>query len=216
MAGISKKAGLRLGGLFAGLYVSITFLVQDVFADSAIYKAIEQEEHHGSGGLPQFDISTFPSQIFWLAVMFAFLYLFFAKKTLPEISGTLENRREQIKSDLDTAEKLRAEAEQAQHDYETSLVQAREESSKTMVKTQQKISEKAEKASAAYREKLESEMAALEDRLDKATADAMDDMNTIAAEVASEAAKKIVGISPNLKDAKTVVKSLNDSGRKAA
>ena len=59
-------------------------------------------------------------------------------------------------------------------------------------------------------------MAALEGRLGKAQSEAMDDMNTIAAEVASEAAKKIVGISPDLKEAKTVVKSLNDNGRKAA
>ena len=211
MAGISKTLGFKLGGTFAGLYGVV--ITTSAYAATEAYEAIELEEHHGSGGLPQFDMTTFPSQIFWLLIMFAFLYLFFSKKTLPEISSTLENRREQVKSDLDTAEKLRAEAEQAQHDYETGLIKAREESTKTMAKTQQKISEKAEKASNDYREKMEKEIATLEERLAKAQSDAMD---TIAAEVASEAAKKIVGISPDLKEAKTVVKSLNDNGRKAA
>ena len=216
MAGISKTLGLKLGGTFAGLYGVAITLATSAYAATEAYEAIELEEHHGSGGLPQFDLTTFPSQIFWLLIMFAFRYMFFAKKTLPEISSTLENRREQVKSDLEIAEKLRAEAEQAQHDYETGLIKAREESTKTMAKTQQKISEKAEKASNDYREKMEKEMAALEGRLGKAQSEAMDDMNTIAAEVASEAAKKIVGISPDLKEAKTVVKSLNDNGRKAA
>ena len=39
-------------------------------------------EHASSGGLPQFDPAWFPSQLFWLAVTFALLYVIFAKKTL--------------------------------------------------------------------------------------------------------------------------------------
>lgn len=55
-----------------------------------------QEEHHASAGLPQMDTAWFPSQIFWLAITFGFLYVVFSKKVLPGISSTLESRRNQI------------------------------------------------------------------------------------------------------------------------
>ena len=43
------------------------------------------EDHGGGVGLPQFDPSSFPSQMFWLAVTFAILYLFFSNKTAADI-----------------------------------------------------------------------------------------------------------------------------------
>ena len=75
---------------------------------------------------------------------------------------------------------------------------------------------KAEKQSQQFREKADKDIQELETRLQKAKEAAMDDMNTIAAEVAREAAKKIVGIQADLEDAKTLVKSLSGLNAKAA
>ena len=168
----------------------------------------------GTPGLPQLDVSTYPSQLFWLALCFGFLYLVFSKKTLPDISGVLENRKNHIASDLDTADKLRQDAENAQAAYEDSLNEARTASSKAVAAAHEKKTAFDAKKTAAFNEKEEGEIKALESRLQKAKQDAMDDMNTIAAEVAREAAEKIVGISTDLKQAQTVVKALN--GREAA
>ena len=44
-------------------------------------------------GLPQLDFTTYSSQIFWMFVFFILLYVFFAKKTLPEISSAVESDR---------------------------------------------------------------------------------------------------------------------------
>lgn len=173
---------------------------------------------HGesSAGLPQLDVSTYPSQLFWLAVTFGILYFIFSKKSLPEISNVLENRQQHIQSDLATAENLRNDAEKAQEAYEASLDAARAESAKALNEANARIKEKAEKQNDAFRKKSEADIHELEKRLNEAKEEAMDDMNTIAAEVASAAAEKIVGINPDIEHAKTVVRSLSGTNAKAA
>lgn len=174
------------------------------------------DPHATGGGLPQLDTSTYPSQLFWLAVTFAILYFIFSRRSLPEISGVLENRQQHIQSDLETAEKLKNDAEKAQNAYETSLKEARAGAGKAVHDVQEKLKAKAEKQSDSFRVKAEKDIQAMEERLQKVKEGAMDDMNTIAAEVASEAARKIVGINPDPEQAKTVVESLNGTNAKAA
>lgn len=166
-------------------------------------------EAHGKGGLPQFDPSTFPSQLFWLAVMFITMYVVFSRRSLPAISSVIENRREHVQNDLETAERLRTEAESVQQAYETGLDTARNESTRLVTAAIEDMKRDAETANNRLREKSESETAALEQRLVAATQAARADMETIAAEIAHEAAEKVFGISTDLKKAKTVVQSIN-------
>ena len=56
------------------------------------------EEAHGSGGLPQFDPTWWPSQLLWLALTFAVLYFVFSRSTLPRLGGILETRALRIES----------------------------------------------------------------------------------------------------------------------
>ena len=83
-------------------------------------------ETPGEGAaFPPFDSSTFPSQLLWLAITFAILYYLMAKVALPRIAGILEDRRDRIASDLDMAERLRSDSEEALAGYERALAQAR-------------------------------------------------------------------------------------------
>ena len=166
-------------------------------------------EAHGKGGLPQFDPTSFPSQLFWLAVMFAIMYFVFSRRSLPAISSVIENRREHVQNDLETADRLRTEAETVQQAYETGLETARAESTRLVTAAIDDMKRDAETANQRLRDKGESESVALEQRLLAATQAARADMETIAAEVAHEAAQKIFGISTDLKKAKTVVQSIN-------
>ena len=56
-----------------------------------------------SGGLPQLDISTWPSQLFWLMVTFLIGYVIISRLVTPSISSVLENRSNKISSDIETA-----------------------------------------------------------------------------------------------------------------
>ena len=42
-----------------------------------------------AAGMPQFDLTRFPTQIFWLVVCFAVLYFLMAKAVLPKIGATI-------------------------------------------------------------------------------------------------------------------------------
>ena len=55
--------------------------------------------------MPQFDLTRFPTQIFWLVVCFAVLYALMANLVLPRIGKTIESRERKIQGDLDAAQK---------------------------------------------------------------------------------------------------------------
>ena len=165
--------------------------------------------HHASSGLPQMDPTWFPSQIFWLGLTFLCLYVIFSRKILPEISGTLETRRVQIQEDLDSAQRLKDEAEEVHLAYEEILDGARKKASELFLKTEENIKEKTNKKLEEFREYAASENAETEAMIEKSKAKAMTDMHSIAAEVAALAAKKIVGVSTDLDQAKSLVKNID-------
>jgi F-type H+-transporting ATPase subunit b len=176
----------------------------------------EHAAEHTSAGLPQMDISWFPTQIFWLLIMFAVLYVVFAKRVLPELSTIIENRRSHIQNDLDTAQSLKDEAEGVQQAYEEILEDARQTSSASFVKMDNDLKTKAMNEQQAFQERAATESQAFEGRLSSAKENAMKDMEAIAAEMAALAAEKLVGIPADLSNAKTAVKAVNKQTKKAA
>src|SRR5512134_2245309 len=76
-------------------------------------------------GMPQFNPEFYPSQIFWLAISFGLLYWILSRVALPRIGEVIEERRDRIQRDLDTAERLKADTEKALADYEKALADAR-------------------------------------------------------------------------------------------
>lgn len=160
-------------------------------------------------GLPQLDFTTYPTQIFWLFVAFVILYFFFSKKTLPEISSTIENRREQVEDDLDSAQRLKEEAEGVQSAYEEALSGARADASELFQKTEEKIRAITDEKMGAFKERANTMTADTEKTVEKAKKAAIADMHSIAAEVASIAAEKIVGISTDIDQAKSMVKNVD-------
>ena len=50
-------------------------------------------EHAEKAGMPQLDFSTWPNQIFWLAVTLVVIYLVLTRIALPRIGGVLAERR---------------------------------------------------------------------------------------------------------------------------
>lgn len=193
----------------------IEHLIEDAEAYDEAHGGGHHGDAHGDGhakevdGLPQLDFTTYPSQIFWLFIAFIILYFIYSKKTLPEISSTIENRHNQVDGDLETATKLKEEADDVHAAYEEILSKARADSSDIFKKAEEKIKAKTEKKLADFRERSSKMTQDTEAEVVKAKADAMDDMQSVAAEVASIAAEKIVGISPDIDQAKTLVKNMN-------
>jgi F-type H+-transporting ATPase subunit b len=90
--------------------------------------------------MPQLDFSTFLPQLFWLAITFGALYALVARMALPRIGGTIEHRRTRVADDIDTAERLKAEAQKALATYESTLAEARAKANATVAETRARMS----------------------------------------------------------------------------
>lgn len=184
--------------------------------NAAVHGGAHDAGHHESAGLPQLDPAWFASQAFWLLLTFGFLYVIFSRNILPAISNTLENRHEHVQGDLDMAQKLKTEAEQVFDAYNKSLENARSRATKLYHDVEEDIKVKSERQQNELRERLAKEMELSEARLLKTKNDALKEMDTIAAEIASAAAEKIVGISTDIKTAREIVQGLNSKDSKKA
>lgn len=165
-------------------------------------------------GLPQLDPAWYPSQIFWLAVSFATLYVFFSKITLPKIGQTLSRRRSHIEHDIAMAQTLRQSAEEARARYESAVADAQMKSTALYMKAQEEIKAKTAAAMDGFKTRAAARIQETERAVEKAKKDAMEGIQTAAAEIASYAAQKIVGVRTDIGEAQVVVRNLNN--RKAA
>ena len=75
-----------------------------------------------AAGLPQLKIETWPSQLFWLAVIFGLGYVFMSRVVTPRIGTVLEERRSRLDDDLTRAREASAEAATTRAEYELSLI----------------------------------------------------------------------------------------------
>ena len=76
-------------------------------------------------GLPQLDISTWPSQLFWLVVLFTTGYIIMAKFVTPRIGTVLEERRAKLDNDIGKARVASEDAARIRAEYEADLDAAR-------------------------------------------------------------------------------------------
>ncbi len=169
---------------------------------------VREAEHSISAGLPQMDPTWFASQVFWMAVTFVLLYAVFSTKILPDISSTLEKRRNQIQGDLDTAQKLRDNAEEVKAAYEALMLQARDKASAFFSVADDKIKKKTFKAMEGFALRAEKETKLMEESITEAKNVAMGEMHTVAADLARHAAEKIIGLSTDLDQTRALIEDI--------
>lgn len=152
----------------------------------ALAAAAEGGEH-ASGGLPQMDVTNYPSQLFWLAVMFAVLYAVFSRWTLPAFSATMEERAQRIHADLEAAKSLKEEAEAVHTAYEASLADARAQAAAMFQAAEEDAKAKTWEALEAFRRDGAVTVAEAEAALDKAKTKALADIEAAVAGPLAEA-----------------------------
>ena len=68
--------------------------------------------------MPQFDLTTYSSQIFWLILCFIALYLFFAFIIIPRIASIIGEREQIIEGNKNYAEKINSQIKQLKLDVD--------------------------------------------------------------------------------------------------
>jgi F-type H+-transporting ATPase subunit b len=171
-------------------------------ATSAAYAA------GGEAGLPQLKVGTWPSQLFWLVVIFGLGYVFMARVVTPRIGSVLEERRTRLDEDLTRAREASAEAAQTRADYEASLDEARNEAAEFARNAANDAQAKADATEKKAARKMATRIGKAETALAEARAEAESNLTAIATEAAIEAATQVAGVKPT--------KALADKAVKAA
>ena len=143
--------------------------------------------------MPQLDISVFPTQLFWLALIFVALYLILWKVALPRVTEVRESRQVRIESDLEKAEALKAEAEAALADYEKTIAKATADAQNSVREAARKMAEDAEKQRDALAARLADQLAEAEKRIADERARAVNEIGEIAGDLTQAATSRLIG-----------------------
>ena len=146
--------------------------------------------------MPQLDVSTFPPQLFWLAVTFIVLYLLMSKLGLPRVSGVIEARRKRIDDDLARASEVKAEAEAAITAYQRRLAEARAQAQATVRERTERFAAEAAERQRQVAAALAEQTKAAEQQIGAAKERAFADIRNVAVEVARLVTEKLTGAAP--------------------
>lgn len=156
---------------------------------------LEGTEAHGGEAhvFPPFDVKTFPSQLLWLAISFALLYALMARLVLPRLTAILAERRGRIASDLDMAQAMKAETEQAMANYENALKTAREQASVIAQEMRDTLKAEMDAERARIESGLTARIAEAETKIKASRDKAMQDVEAIASEAAEAIVSTLIG-----------------------
>ena len=147
-----------------------------------------------SGGLPQFDFSTWGGQIFWLVVTFGILYFALSRFILPRLAGGITERGDRIADDLDAAARMQREAETAQSEYEKSFADARAKAHNISATTRASVEAEIDSEIEAADAEMARDQAAAEKRIAGIRTEAMRNVDSLAQDAASEILAKLAGV----------------------
>ena len=91
--------------------------------------------------MPQLEITTFPSQIFWLVVSFLMLYLIMSRIIIPRISFVIKKRETEIKNNVHIAEQIYEDTKIINDEFEKIKKETQEEA-RTIINNLKEITNK--------------------------------------------------------------------------
>lgn len=144
-------------------------------------------EAHGAEAadvFPPFDPAHFSSQLFWLAITFAVLYLLLSRVFLPRVGDILERRSGRIANDIDEAERLNEQAKASKVALEQSLAEARAKGRNMASEARASVEAEIAADSAKVDAELETKMVAAREKIEGMKAKALEHVDEIAIDTA--------------------------------
>lgn len=176
--------------------------------EEATAKAVEAAGHGGETAtvrMPQLDFSTWPNQIFWLAVTLVVIYLVLSRIALPRIGAILAERSGTISNDLAAADEMKQKAVAAEKAYNDALTTARTEAAKIVATAKAEIQKDLDAATALADAEIAARVAESEVTIAEMRAGAIDSVR----EVANATAAEIVAALGGTPDATTVTAAVS-------
>ncbi len=154
------------------------------------------EVPHDAGhkkAFPPLDPANFSPQLIWLALTFVVLYALLKRIVLPRVGEVIEERRDRIKRDLDSAERLKGETERALAGYEKALADARGSASALARQARDKLTADVDAERTRVDSQIEAKVADAERRIAETKSKAMASVSEIAADTAGMIVSKLIG-----------------------
>jgi F-type H+-transporting ATPase subunit b len=151
--------------------------------------------HEGGGqtAFPPFETSTFPSQLLWLAITFGALYLFMARRALPQVAAVIETRKARIARDLDDAAALQQEADAAAAAHAKTLADARAKAQALAQATRDQLAAETDAKRKALESELAAKLAEAERQIAATRTQALTNVAGIARDAAAAIVERLIG-----------------------
>ena len=160
-------------------------------------------------GMPQLNPDYWVSQVFWVMLIFGTLYVILWKTILPKINENLENRKSQILTDLDDAQKFEDQSKEKLSEYNKILNQAKQEAKKILDGTRKKVNQDIKNKKNQFYLEIVKEIKNAEKEIKTMKLSSIKDINTIAIETSSEIVRKIVGTEVNASSVSAIVEDIS-------
>jgi F-type H+-transporting ATPase subunit b len=155
--------------------------------------------------MPQLDMSTWPPQLFWLAISFALLYFVVSRIVIPRTGGVIAERKNTVDTDLAAATTAKSDSEAALRAYEASLADARGKAAAVGMETRNKLGAEADAARHTLDAELSAKASAADKAIQAAKAKAMGSITEVAEDIASAIVTQLSGTKVTKADAADAV-----------
>jgi len=176
--------------------------------NAATTSGTEAPAQGGAAGFPPFRIETFPSQLFWLAITFTFLFVVLWRIVGPRVSGVLAERKKRIAGDLEAAEHHRRDAEGASAAYQSALASARARAQAVADENRKRIASSVEEAKAKADAEAQKAISAAEARIAAMRAEAKNNVAHAARDATAEIVSRLTGVTVSPDEAATAIRGL--------
>jgi len=143
--------------------------------------------------MPQLDMSTWPPQLFWLAVTFLALYFVMSRVAIPRTGGVIALRKSTIDGDLAAAQKLKTETDNAIKSYEAALAEAKAKAQAINIENRNTLNAEIEAERAKLDAALGAKFSAAEKKVAASRDKAMAEVAGMAADIASQIVQQLTG-----------------------
>jgi F-type H+-transporting ATPase subunit b len=147
--------------------------------------------------MPQLNPLDWAPQIIWLVITFSILYVLMKRVALPRIGSVIEARHARIAGDIEAADKLRRETQEAIAAYEQALAEAKARAHGIAQEANNKLKSEMAAERAALDRDLAARSAEAEKRIHQAKTAALKDVNQVVSETAAEIVRSLIGVAPS-------------------
>jgi len=151
-----------------------------------------------SAGLPQFDVAQWPGQMVWMLIIFAVMFVLFARVFVPRIGNTIAEREDRIAGDIGDARRLKDQADAEAKTAVEEMAEARARAHRLALDAKARAQEAAAAEDAREQARLAETLGRAEVRIVSARDEAMAHVREIAMQAASAMVERLTGTTPTV------------------